>query len=169
MGLRVALYGGHHNGGAVRNLRIIRRHIFLFAGVVLLLDAEQLDECAACAGAVFTGKNGDFSRSCRRRSFLRRKRSRRSAFGRSALRRCSGGFGGRCLGGSGACCAAGASRHSCHGEKCGCKNRGDFSEFHKLLFPFGSFLLAFYLFLWFTSESIGPFCKLKKKSCVKST
>ena len=55
------------------------------------------------------------------------------------------------------------------GEKCGCKNRGDLSEFHTLLFPFGSFLLAFYLFLWFTSESIGPFCKLKKKSCVKST
>ena len=159
MAFGLPCYGGHHNGGAVRNLRIIRRHIFLFASVVLLLNAEQLDERAACAGAVFTGKNGDFAGHVAAGRF----------FGGSALRRCSGGFGGRCLGGSGACCAAGASRHSCHGEKCGCKNRGDFSEFHKLLFPFGSFLLAFYLFLWFTSESIGPFCKLKKKSCVKST
>ena len=148
---------------------IIRRHIFLFASVVLLLDAEQLDERAACAGAVFTGKNGDFAGHVAAGRFFGGSALGRCTFGRSALRRCSGGFGGRCLGGSGACCAAGASRHSCHGEKCGCKNRGDLSEFHTLLFPFGSFLLAFYLFLWFTSESIGPFCKLKKKSCVKST
>ena len=34
-GLRVALYGGHHNGGTVRNLRIIRRHIFMYIGHII--------------------------------------------------------------------------------------------------------------------------------------
>ena len=55
----VAGDGLHHDGGAVGHFGGLNGVIDLFARFVLLLNAEQLDERAARAGAFFTGDDID--------------------------------------------------------------------------------------------------------------
>ena len=53
----IACYGCHHNGCAVCDFRCVCGVVDFFTCVVFFFNAEQLDKCASCAGAILTGNN----------------------------------------------------------------------------------------------------------------